>query len=373
MLPSLAANSIHVMKMSNAFAQQDCRTQLVAFRSLKRVKTKHALRSMYGVSENFKMVLLPNAPKIINRKYIAWGGLLSSRLAQSEYVYTRVPEAASLCARMGLRTCLELHHTLEHSPSEERAVRDFLVSSARPLLVTISKALKERIIEDLCCDEDRVFVAHDAADAFDSTVQPALPRIPGGKIRVGYLGHLYKGKGMELIEKIASAVPWAEFEIIGGTEADISYWRKRLGTITNIHFYGFVDHARTPGFLKCFDVALLPNQDHVGVSGNGTINISRWTSPLKAFEYMSAGLPIIASDQPNLREIFEDGVTALLCQPNQPDEWIHALYRLREDKKLRFQLGNRAKISFENRFTWSMRAKRLLMFLSAGSVKKVNA
>lgn len=84
---------------------------------------------------------------------------------------------------------------------------------------------------------------------------------------------------------------------------------------------------------------------------------SRWTSPLKAFEYMSAGLPVVASDLENLREVFIDGETALLCPPDAPDAWEAALRRLAGDAALRHRLGAQAAELFAEQYTWSERAR----------------
>ena len=70
-------------------------------------------------------------------------------------------------------------------------------------------------------------------------------------------------------------------------------------------------------------------------------------SPLKVFEYMAAGKPVLASDIPALREILRDGETALLLPPGEPEAWAAAL-------------GARARAVFLSEYTWDARAARIL-------------
>lgn len=363
-LPSRAANSVHVMKMADAFARDGCRTQLVAFRSLRRWSSKKGLRTFYRVSGDFQLSLLPTIPQRVNRVYISAIGLTLAGLWRSDAVYTRVPQAAAFCARVGMPCCLELHHPINRNSPERKALLQFLSNKHLTPIVSITEALKHQLINDLGCHPDQIFVAPDAADPIAETEIAVLEAPAGGRLRVGFLGHLYRGKGMELIEQIVPEVPWADFLIVGGTENDISYWKDRLAGLNNIHFEGFVPHAKTAGYLKSFDIALLPNQNHVSAAGDANINISRWTSPLKAFEYMAAGLPIIASDQKNLREIFQNDHNALLCSPNNCAEWKSALTKLRADPDLRARLGSRAYKDFTEKYSWDARSRNVIQFLN---------
>jgi glycosyltransferase involved in cell wall biosynthesis len=81
-------------------------------------------------------------------------------------------------------------------------------------------------------------------------------------------------------------------------------------------------------------------------------------SPLKLFEYMSAGKPIVASDLPVLREVLDEA-NAVLVDPEDADAWARALESLR-DAGLRERLGVRARRDFLERHTWDIRARKVL-------------
>jgi glycosyltransferase involved in cell wall biosynthesis len=115
------------------------------------------------------------------------------------------------------------------------------------------------------------------------------------------------------------------------------------------------------GYLAAFDVVLLPNQRKVTTSG-GKGDIGRWTSPLKAFEYMAAGKAILASDIPVLREVLEDGVNALLCEPDDIGSWLNALQKIGSQPEYRKALGLNARDIFERQYTWQARAENIVDF-----------
>ncbi len=357
-LPSQEANSVHVMKMAQAFARQGMLVDLFA-RPGAETMSAEQIFARYGVHRLFRVYFAgrEGLPKAMFR-YVAattWHALRN----RTAVVYTRLPRAAVAAERFGKRSVIELHH-----PGSYRIVRTYMRVARNPLIVVITETLRRQVISDLGCSPDCVIVAPDGADPMPADVMPVLPPAGPGRLRVGFLGHLYPGKGMEVIAAIAPRCPWADFDIVGGAKADITRWREKIGQLPNVTFHGHVSHAETPGYLRSFDVALLPNQDFVGTAGGGDLNISAWASPLKAFEYMSAGLAIIASDQPNLREVFRDRRNCLLCPPADPAAWISALEGLRDDTGLRRHIGRCAADDFRLRYSWDARARFLDTYLS---------
>ena len=145
---------------------------------------------------------------------------------------------------------------------------------------------------------------------------------------------------------------------MGGCSADIRHVHAAFSGVRNITFHGHIPHAEVNRYLASFDVLLLPNQKRVGTH-NGGVDIGRWTSPLKAFEYMAAGKAILCSDIPVLREVFEHGVNALLCPPENVAAWKDSLTRLDSDISLRSLLGKSALHCFNERFSWDARVRNI--------------
>ena len=180
-------------------------------------------------------------------------------------------------------------------------------------------------------------------------------------MKVGYTGHLYDGRGIGVVLDIAEALAQVDVHLVGGTDADVDRWRGRAAArrLTNVHFHGYRPNAEMPRFLTSFDIVLAPYERRVTVAGGGG-DTSRWMSPLKLFEYMAAGRPIVASRLEVLQEIIEDGTTAVLCSPDNPEEWIAAVRRLVDDAGERRRLGAAARVRLESEFSWESRARSVL-------------
>jgi glycosyltransferase involved in cell wall biosynthesis len=84
-------------------------------------------------------------------------------------------------------------------------------------------------------------------------------------------------------------------------------------------------------------------------------------SPLKVYEYLAAGLPVIASGVGQLEEVIEHGVNGLLCAPGDPDELAGAFQCLREETWLRQRLSRAARATVLRQHTWEAVGRRILL------------
>lgn len=274
-----------------------------------------------------------------------------------DLLYARHPYSLFFARNMGIPMVLELHG-LPSNPLERWVVGQLLKHPGYLFSVVISEAL--------CADlmtayphlkRDEITVEHDGADARWAEL-PMPEGDPSGRVRVGYVGHLYRGRGVEVIAATAAELPDISFEIVGGTEADLARWRSQV-TPPNLTFRGFVAPAEVPLALQRMDILLAPYQARVLVAG-GRGETSRWMSPLKVFEYMASGRPMVVSDLPVLRECLEAGETALMVNPTDTSAWVKAIRQLAGDSALRRRLGTAARAMFLEHHTWDARTNRIL-------------
>jgi glycosyltransferase involved in cell wall biosynthesis len=93
-------------------------------------------------------------------------------------------------------------------------------------------------------------------------------------------------------------------------------------------------------------------------------------SPLKIFEYMAAGKPIVASRIGQVAEILENEKTALLVAPENPEELASALRRLKAERKLAERLGAAAQKEAQEKHTWKARLEIVESIFRSLGVKK---
>lgn len=362
-VPSSAANSVHVMKMAQALTRAGHAVTLIApeYNRGEDAAGPGDLFRHYGIATPFPILHTPRlrpAPLGV-RAHLAATRLHLWRIGP-DLVYTRCLRAADMASRAGYPVVFERHDTYLHQKAATRTLFETLMArDTVRALVVISEALKTHLLEHFRIPADKILVFHDGADPMPADAPGPAPFTRTPERRAGgYIGHLYKGRGIDIIGETARLSPQTDFHIVGGRPEDLAHWQKDLGGIANLNFHGHVPHAQTVRFLAGFDFVLAPYQHKIAtVDGSDT---SGWMSPLKIFEYMSSGKPILCSDLPVLREVLEDERTALFCPPDDPRAWAAAIARLEKDKDLADRIGAAARAEFLGKYTWQARAEAIL-------------
>ena len=360
-IPSQAANSVHMMKMAQAMSENGHNVTLFAARG-SNDKTEDVF-SHYGVRQNFKLQLQPRRPGKMGLIAYGFRNAADARTMKAELVFSRCLISGWACAIANFPILFEMHD----SPGTLNKVAGSIFRRLTKHknfrgIVVISQALKNHMAEIYKISADKIIVAPDGADPL-----PVTQNIPFEKtansFHAGYTGHLYNGRGIEIIAEMAKNIPDITFHIVGGAPSDLSYWKNELKPLKNVVFYGHVPPGRVPDFLQNFDVLLAPYQRKVAVAGNKG-DTSAWMSPLKIFEYMATGRPMICSDMPVLHEILKDNENALLRAPESVSDWTAALTFLRDNPKDAARIGKTAQDNFLSHYTWKKRAEGILKALN---------
>ena len=225
-------------------------------------------------------------------------------------------------------------------------------------LIVISEALKKLTIEKLGPVGDVINVLHDGADVYKN--DPEDTNEVKHIISVAYAGHLYKGRGIEVIIALANHFDAVQFDIYGGEEKDVVFYKNLCEKLTNITFHGFVKPGEVNERLAKADILVAPYQKKVFLK-NG-MNTSDYMSPLKIFEYMSLGKAILCSKLPVLEEVLTHNQNALLCESDELKDWISNLTNLLTDQNLMLKISQNAKTDLELKYSWESRSKSILSF-----------
>lgn len=366
-MPSREANSVHVMKMCQAFTQEGFEASLVVqWRYFAGLSGAATIWDYYGVQDPFPLFRIPRI-RGVRLLHHRWLSALYARLKNFDLAYARDLTAASLVARMGTPTIFEAHQPIPDREHDTREFRSLLQSSNLLHLVVITHALKRHYLENYSefLDEDRIVVAPDGVDlerfSTPRTPQEARAELgrPSERFTVGYVGHLYPGRGIEIILQLARELPNVDFLIIGGNEKDISFHKHNTSNpmTENVKFMGFVPNGDLAKYLFACDVLLMPYQRRLTLKG-GRGDTAKWTSPMKMFEYMAAERLILSSDLPVLREILNDE-NAMLLPPEDTGAWRDAIKKAMNDDEWRTRLANRARKDV-NKYSWRNRVNVVL-------------
>jgi len=275
-------------------------------------------------------------------------------------ILSRELECALLLVREGRADVfLELHRV-----PAGRLRRRWLVEAARGVrgILAISGGVRADLVE-LGLDERKIRVEH---DGFEPSRFAGLPARDEARRELGlprevplavYTGGLLDWKGVDDLVDAARTLPGVYFAIAGGMDADVARLRARAGGLANVRIDGFQPPARVPLYLAAADLAVVPNRSHRAIS-------ARHTSPLKIFEAMAAGVPLVATDLPSLREILTDGRDAVLAAPDDAAALARGIERLAGDAALRRRLGEALRVRAAEH-TWEARARRVLEWMES--------
>jgi glycosyltransferase involved in cell wall biosynthesis len=184
--------------------------------------------------------------------------------------------------------------------------------------------------------------------------------LPEG-LTVGFTGHIYPGRGADLLFELAKQMPNVNFLWVGGMPQLVEHWRGQLqqANMTNVTMTGFIQHKRIPMYQAAADVLLMPYSRSIEASSGQ--DIAEVINPMKMFEYMASGRAIISADLPSIREVLNDG-NAVLCEPAEIEKWKVAIESLLADEPRRLALGKQARIDV-SQLTWVKREERIMDLL----------
>ena len=357
LIPSTMANSVQVVKMCAAFAQ--CGNTVTLF-ATHAADGSADVFAYYGVPKSFTIRFDYPEPERKRKSYFGsqyrWSLAREFRRRPPDLFYGRDIVRLLAAADIGRPVICEVHDL----PCETGRFRRLIEHRALKRIVCITAALKADLISAYPgLLPAKIMVAADAADPPSDELQPAVLRNSRpGQVNVCYTGSLYPGKGMEILSQLPGDCGWADFHLVGGTDEDVCRWRAELISFPNVFFYGRQPPHTVAGYIKAADIVVAPYQRRV--EGHGGVEIGRWMSPMKVFEYMALAKPIVASDLPVLREVLSHGVTAMLVPPDDTNSWTQVLRSLARDPAGRHALGAQAHAAFEDRFTWVSRSRSIL-------------
>lgn len=344
-LQSRDANAVHVLHMTHALADLGHDVDVVAAQEPDALR-KHGSRLRWHSGE------AGTGPLVWTRvPRLAWRQ--SKTHPCPDVILTRHLPSAVVLGHRSIPMIVELH-ALQDGWLGRWLEAAALRSPSLERVIAISEPLRADLLaRHPFLSSDTVCVLHDAAILPNTPAVPTLTR-RRAVLQIGYVGSLYPGKGAEMTLRLAARLPQFDFHIVGGTREECT---RILGEAlpANVQTHGHQPHEELAGIYASFDVGLVPISATVrDRDGN---DIGRWTSPLKLFEYLAAGLAVVASDVPSLRDVLQPDREALLAPPDDLEAWAHALTRLDADERLRADISRRGRQLVEHRHTWRARAR----------------
>lgn len=368
-LPTEKAYGIQIAKMCEAFVSEGLSVTLVY--PFRKNNIKENIFSYYSVKENFKIkkIWVPDFywPRKLDGVAVGIKSFISAVIlsfyalfVKADIIYSRDEMPLYFLSFFKSNLVFEAHR---FSSKRKFFYRRFNKKGVK--IVAISKAIKTDLVS-LGYDPDKILIAHDGVDLeefnIDISKEEARKKVglPLDRRIVMYTGHLFKWKGADVLLEVARfagniRIGQSLFVFVGGMEYDIKKFREKSKGAENVLILGHRSHKEIPIFLKAADILVLPNSSKEEIS-------SKYTSPLKLFEYMASGRPILASDILSIRAVLDDN-NSYLFKADDPESMAKVLglaIKNEEDAKIKANIA----LDKVKSFTWQKRANKINLFFS---------
>lgn len=368
LLPSEISHSLSIMRFCQAFADAG---HDVTLSGITLSRTPVDPTAFYGLRGGFKTKILRVNRIIFNKitrklllsgLYIGWKTRKLIDEAKPDAIYSRLTIAELFFVPKNIPILFETHSLgpLGESWWRNLAFRWLIKNKNFKRIIVTTKVMAAMVqetlpsvlvvIAPLSAEEPRIITPEETRALVQS--------LPGkNNFRIGYTGYIdIDGyRGIDVLVKIAEAMPDCDVHIVGGTPDSVAYW-KSIATGSNIFFHGHQRSDLIPLYLSALDIVVSPLQ----LAPVKRAPTGKGLSLLKIPQYMAYGKAIVASDLPAHREVLEHEKTALLVPAHDIAAWVAALRRLKDDASLRGQLGHAAHAVYTETFTPQKRVETVL-------------
>jgi len=173
-----------------------------------------------------------------------------------------------------------------------------------------------------------------------------------------YTGHFYGWKGVyTLIESALYLNPKIKIVMIGGLPQDQAKMKKFIldFKLKNVYLHDFIEHSQLIKFIKSADILVLPNTAEEERS-------AKYTTPIKLFESLASGVPLIASDLESFKDYLVNNENAILFQADNPKNLAEKINYLAGNREVAQKIACKA-LAEALKYSWEERAKKIINFI----------
>jgi glycosyltransferase involved in cell wall biosynthesis len=355
-IPSSVASSIQIVKMCEAFSELNNEVILI---TTNLIKKKRNIFEYYNVKYRFifmRIKMFKTFP--LGFKYYLFSifSIYESLKYNPEIYITRNFFTCFLLVLLRKKIIMELHHDLG---IESRIVR-FLVKNFKFLnskhikkIVAITKGVKDEYVNKKIINENKIIILPSG-----SSIKKRFEFSNKKKFfKIGYFGSLYKSRGLDLIRRLAKIDNKNEYYLYGNFDKLNNF--KFKNSIKNLHLKNYVPYKDIPKNLSKMDILLMPYVSSITAAGDVGDN-TKFTSPLKLFDYLSVGKIILCSDFQVLKEVIDDKKNAIFIKNfKNIFSWKNEIHRLsNQPQKQYIMCRNNYKLS--KKYSLKERAKLIL-------------
>ena len=364
-MPTEKAHGIQLAKMCEAFMEAGANLELIVPR---RKIAARDMQDFYGLRCKIPLKSLPVLDMYSAGRLGFLIGSCSFTLSYFFYLlYARFlyPRAVIYTIDMDqfsffLVPFLGLPYFVEIHDAKERGLAFSILFRNAKGIIVINRRIQKALIKNFGIPEKNIMMYPNGIDltlfhrAFSKNEARKILGLSSEKRLAVYVGKIYPWKGLDILVKAASKIGEALIYIVGGSKEEFTALLENPAIPPNIICVGDKNYQEIPLWLAAADALL--------VLGTQKNDYSYYhTSPMKLFEYMASGRPILASNTPANREIVSDK-EAWFYRPDNSDDLAEKFLSLFSDLEKSKAKADEATDKVKQ-FTWQLRANNVLQFM----------
>jgi len=359
-IPSRHANSVQVVNMIIAFSalMDNIKVHLPGGLSQKIKLITNTLFNNYGKTIPNNAEFFFSKDSSSNKNYFEDSVLGKLSSDASKLVFTRSPYIAWKLAEQQLPVIFESHwFSRDKNVIPLPRFASLISASTASGVVTTSPAITSAYIE-AGLDRSHILTVSNSVDVdtFAKSQSGGLGKLFGPQVyqkpTFVYTGSLGKGKGAQFLASASASLENIHVAIIGGNDKEIQNLQETSGNSSTLFLHSAVPHKEIPAILQDATGLIMP------YTNEGSLSL--YMCPLKMFEYLATGKPVISADLPALKTILAHEKNAFFFQPCSTSSFKEQIFNTLNMSNSQAKALRDKQFDTISRFSWANRAKTIL-------------
>jgi glycosyltransferase involved in cell wall biosynthesis len=237
---------------------------------------------------------------------------------------------------------------------------------AADAIIAVTKEIKSEISHRFHLNGNKIYIVSNGVDTYlfrpkDMYLSRKQCNIEHAKNVVCFVGNFLAYQGIHNLIKCAPIVlknfPETVFLLVGDgpLRTDLQHHVRSMNIDYAFNFVGKVSHSEVPKYINSANICVAPFTSSISRSG---------LSPLKLYEYMSCGKPVVGSNIPGLEDVLIKHECGLSVESDNPSSLAEGIIRLLGDNKLAITMGVNARKAAVEFYSWNAVAETVAKICS---------
>ena len=330
-IPSSLPSSLQVIKTCESFSKNNHNVTLIKPGTGNKkfsIKNYYGLKYEVGIKEFASIDSFPQGLKFYLYCFYCLFFILKIK---SSITISRSYFICYLLLIFRQKVILEIHHD---TTGESRVTKfilrylNFLNNKNLLNIVAVTKSVKKLFVEKYKVKSNKITVLP-SGSSIKINFKPNLNF--NRRMKIGYFGSISPSKGINTIIKLSKIDRDNDYYIYGGLKNEIENLRKK-NTNNNLYLYENVPYVSLARKMLEMDILTIPYTKNIKSAGE-VDDISKYTSPLKLFDYLAVGKIIISSDLKVLREVINSKNAIFVKNFENIFEWKKNIIMAKNNKE----------------------------------------